>query len=390
MNRFGGKTILILGLMLLSVSCISPVTPGRTHSETPSPNTHPIGVATLQFGATVAPSATPLGPEPTATYVPKPSPPMMPTLLPNITPGEGPTPTPSPSLVPKAAPTAVPILAQEPALTEVPVTTPAGTPLPPLDPTTAPTSTYTPLPPLVPTAGTTPTQPQMHELQRRLYQGKDLSGWEVVVGDGLYVQEGEHPVDLYDIETEHFGDYSELRANVKGRAIMAHNLTFKRIRDSDAFNYHYKVKFEFRLPYEPVKGDREFNPQTIEGSLQVWDGANTRIDYVIGFQWSLNPWDDRYGTINMWFGGTRKWEKVGFLEPDTSWHTFEGYLDFEKSRTWISIDDMKYESELLGTSRKGLGWGRDVSARLGAEIINLFPGETGAGAKHKAYFRNWS
>ena len=227
-------------------------------------------------------------------------------------------------------------------------------------------------------------------LRKQVYRGTDLSGWEVVVGDGLYIQEGEHPVDIRDLETVHFGDYSELRANVEGRGVMAHNITFKRIRDDDAFKFNHRVKYEFRLPYEPIKDDSEFNPQTIEGSIQVWDGANRRIDYVIGFQWDLNPWDADYGGIDNWFGGIKRWQKVGFLAPDTSWHTFEGYIDFENNRTWISIDGVKYESELHETSREGLNWGRDVSGRLAAEIISIYPGETSQGAKHSAHFRNWS
>ena len=209
------------------------------------------------------------------------------------------------------------------------------------------------------------------------------------VGDGIFVREDESPVDIQDLETVHFDDYSELRANIKGRRIMAHNITSKRIRDADAFKFNHRVKYEFRLPYEPIKGDSEFNPQTIEGHTRVWDGVKRRLNYSTSFQWNLNPWNANYGSISMWFGGIKRWQEVGYLEPDNLWHTFEAYLDFENSRAWISIDGVKYESELYGTSKAGLGWERHISASLVAEVISLWPGETSGGAKHRAQFRNW-
>lgn len=211
----------------------------------------------------------------------------------------------------------------------------------------------------------------------------------MVIGDGIYVQEGERPVDIQDLETVHFGDYSELRANTKGRDIMAHNITFKRIIDDDAFKYNHRVRYEFRLPYKPAKADSEYNPQTIEGHVFVWDGPNTRLDYGTGWQWNLNPWSNGYGTIEAWetSSGIERWVPVGFLEPDTSWHTVEAYLDFENNGAWFSIDDVRYEVELTQTAKTG--WGREIAARLAAEIISIWPGETSGGAKHRAHFRNW-
>src|SRR3990172_6962638 len=54
----------------------------------------------------------------------------------------------------------------------------------------------------------------------RDYQGSDLEGWEVVVGDGIYNAPGEAPVNADDIESENYGGYSEIRANIQTRRVM--------------------------------------------------------------------------------------------------------------------------------------------------------------------------
>jgi hypothetical protein len=43
----------------------------------------------------------------------------------------------------------------------------------------------------------------------RVYQAADLQGWEVYLGDGLT-----GAVTTDDIQTIHYGDHSELRANI--------------------------------------------------------------------------------------------------------------------------------------------------------------------------------
>jgi len=74
-----------------------------------------------------------------------------------------------------------------------------------------------------------------NRLSTREYQGTNFTGWDIVVGDGIYAAPGEPPVSLNDIQTIHYSTYSELRANVQRRRIMAHNITFKRIIDEFAF-----------------------------------------------------------------------------------------------------------------------------------------------------------
>lgn len=144
--------------------------------------------------------------------------------------------------------------------------------------------------------------PARLSLSSQRYEGPNFVGWEVVVGDGIYAAPGEPPVSISDIETIHYSTYSELRANIHRRRIMAHNITFKRIIDDNAFEYVHTCRFKFRLPYLPSTDNFDLNAQTLEGGIFVWDGSRTRLDYGVGFQWVLNPWMDIYGEIRTWTG----------------------------------------------------------------------------------------
>ncbi len=127
-------------------------------------------------------------------------------------------------------------------------------------------------------------------LLTRQYQGTNLSGWEVALGDALYARPGEPPVTISDIETVHETAYSELRANIQRRIIMAHNITFKRIIDNEALQFIHTCTYKFRLPYLPTADtNADLNAQTLEGGIFVWDGSQTRLDYGMAFQWGLNP-----------------------------------------------------------------------------------------------------
>src|SRR5687768_7777258 len=72
----------------------------------------------------------------------------------------------------------------------------------------------------------------------RAYQGPNLAGWTVKLGDARYSAPGEpgEPT-IADLKTVHFPGYSEVRANVKRRVIMAHNITCTSITDPNAYNY---------------------------------------------------------------------------------------------------------------------------------------------------------
>ncbi len=223
----------------------------------------------------------------------------------------------------------------------------------------------------------------------RRYQGSNFIGWEIVVGDGVYAAPGEPPVSLSDIATIHHDNYSELRANVRRRRIMAHNITLKRIIDDDAFEHVHTCGFRFRLPYLPSVDNPDLNAQTLEGGIFVWDGSGTRLDYGAGFQWMLNPWKDTFGEIRAWTdanGG--QWERVGYLTPNTQWHEIRIVVDFQRRTTSMKIDDVGYPSCFTGTPKPET-WGTETAARFQAEIISVYPEPSGIRAMHKAEFQDW-
>ena len=85
------------------------------------------------------------------------------------------------------------------------------------------------------------------------YAGTDLAEWAVAVGDGVWAAAGEAPVAAGDIATVHLGDCSELRANVSGRRVEAHNITHQSVVDARATHYVHTVEYDFRIPYVPNK-----------------------------------------------------------------------------------------------------------------------------------------
>lgn len=221
------------------------------------------------------------------------------------------------------------------------------------------------------------------------YSGINLAGWEMALGDGIYAASGEQPVNINDIDIADYLEYSELRANILNRRVMAHNITFKRIVNGQAFNYIHTCSYKFRLPYLPSQANIGANGQTLEGGIFVWDGSRTRLDYGIGYQWILNPWDNDFGSIKTWVNEENgNWITVGKLTPNTDWHDLKLTVDFRRETTALVIDQKHYLTQYSKTP-KSETWGTEIAARFQAEIISLYPGEQGEGAFHKAQFKDW-
>jgi len=221
------------------------------------------------------------------------------------------------------------------------------------------------------------------------YAGSDLGDWAVVVGDGVWAAHGEAPVSAADIATVHLGDCSELRANVSGRRVEAHNITHQSILDPDALSYIHTVEYDFRIPYIPSKdyvGNR--NAQTMEGGLGLWDGRTTRIKYGVGFQWGLNPYSG-FGEVRAWTGMLGAgWQPAGYLEPDTDWHHLRIVADFRADSALLTVDGQPL-STIIGKCPPPDGWGDEVAVGPSAEVISIYPGEEGRGALHVGQVRNW-
>jgi hypothetical protein len=222
-------------------------------------------------------------------------------------------------------------------------------------------------------------------------KGIDLAGWTVDLGDALYARPVEEaPVDISDIETVRLRRYSELRANINRRVIMAHNITYKRIIDNDLLNYKHTCSYQLKMPYLPLPDvSAPWNAQTIEGGIFVWDGANTQRDYGTAFQWELNPWGD-FGAVKIWttdINGVGQWITAGNMTPDTKWHNVKMIVDIPSGTAGLLIDNTPYPAYFSATAKTG--WGTEVAARLQAEIVSIYPEPSGIQAAHKAQFRNW-
>lgn len=222
----------------------------------------------------------------------------------------------------------------------------------------------------------------------RVLSGSNIEGWTEVVGDGVHANPGEPPVGIGDIATEHRADHSVLRANVDRRAIMAHNITYNRVADETALDYHHFARYRFRLPHALTTDNREFSAQTIEGGLFIWDGAGQRLEHGVGFQWTINPWSKKYGWVKSWSGESQDWLQAGYLEPDQAWHTLSFNLDPRNGLGLICLDD-HCVGDVYASFPKPDSWGGDVSARLQIEIISLDPGNKDTAPEHQVEVRDW-
>ncbi|MEI6291945.1 MAG: hypothetical protein WCP19_16100, partial [Chloroflexota bacterium] len=185
--------------------------------------------------------------------------------------------------------------------------------------------------------------------------------------------------------------FSEMRANIKRRVLMAHNISFKRIIDPLAQNYIHTGIFNFRLPFLPtINQNAQWQGQTLEASISIWDGAVSRRDYGLAFQWDINPWNE-FGKFRIWTGqpDNGKWVNNGSsLIPDLNWHQAKMTVDFRHGSTDLIIDGNRHESNFFTTTRPA-NWGEEVAARFQFEIVSIYPEPLGLKAEHRAQFKDW-
>ena len=221
--------------------------------------------------------------------------------------------------------------------------------------------------------------------------GGDLSSWRTVLGDGIWTGVDEAPVSIDDIETYHHGTHSELVANVEGRGVMAHNITYHSRPEVQQLDAHHVASVEFRQPLEISTRRGRHKAQTLEVGLFVWDGLDTRMDHGFAFQWVLNPWMREFGQIRVWADSPTgpRWQGAGYLAPDTEWHTAEFEYQPTTDTAVLRIDDLEIDvAETL--TPKPANWATTIAARFQVETISLWPGSSRKAPTQRAEFRNWS
>jgi hypothetical protein len=239
-------------------------------------------------------------------------------------------------------------------------------------------------------AATAPASSASAATSPATYGGPTLSDWTTVLGDGLYAASGASWPTTADIAAEHRTADSRLRANVANRGVMAHIITFKRFTDPSMMTTAHQASYSFRLSYVPSTAGGALNAQTVEGGLFVWDGLDTRLDHGTAFQWILNPWMPNFGQIMAWSGTNGgSWTPAGYLKPDTTAHTVAMSVDPARRLVSLAIDAATLPAPYSAIAKKG--WGTDVSARLQAEAISIWPGSAAAWApQHEVLVNNWN
>ncbi|WP_064967861.1 hypothetical protein [Tenacibaculum ovolyticum] len=222
----------------------------------------------------------------------------------------------------------------------------------------------------------------------RSESGTNLNNWIVNLGDGNYAALDENPVSITDIKTINRTKKSILKTNVLNRRIMAHNITYRKIVDSTAMTDTHVAIYKMKIPYVISTSNVDFNGQTVEGGLFVWDGLATKLDYGLAFQWVINPFDVDYKKIRYWDGSS--WLSLGVsLAPDNKYHTIEFHLDIPNSEAYLTIDNITYPQNVFSETPK-IGFGTTVDARFQAETISIFPPEVGTIPSQKVNFKDWS
>ena len=225
--------------------------------------------------------------------------------------------------------------------------------------------------------------------QRGALSGQDFSAWTTILGDDVCNAPEEAPATQSDVRTTHLGDFSTLEANVQGRNIQAHNITYLSAINLDAVAFRHVYRFRFRVPVVPVKDEPETYSQNLEGSIQLWDGTHARQDFIVAFSWVLNPFANP-GTVQTWQAENDRgrWVNVGFLPLDTAWHQAELVLDPRRAQAEVRIDGQGFPAKFARTARPQ-DWSSFTDSRVTIEGSSAWVCEGGQGVLMREEFKDW-
>lgn len=216
------------------------------------------------------------------------------------------------------------------------------------------------------------------------FSGKNLAGWQLSVGDGLFAPPGEKPVGRSDLRLKHLRGWSELTVNVKRRPVMAHGMSTKKIRLANPFTYVSSADYWIRVPHPGQQALQQYNGETVEGHISLYDGRQ-KLEYVLGWQWILNPWSQT-GDFRVFATGGQ-WVSLANFAPDTEWHHIQLRLDPVSNTASIAFDATTFN--VAFAQRNMPDWGTDQSAWVAVEAISIYPGSNNYGATHVVEVRDW-
>lgn len=183
---------------------------------------------------------------------------------------------------------------------------------------------------------------------------------------------------------------TEVTANTKPRNVYVNALPFDKYftktPDGQPIDLDtYRYRFAVRLAHVPKPERGPYNYQSVEMSLQFWDGSNdiwqaNKRQVEATIYWDLAPWDKNFGEIMVYTnspdGGLTLHDTGIHLTPDTKWHTFELTADL-KRQVWDGIAIDNRSNPLTGLPlllRSHPDWGPGVFLALTAEAMNCYPG----------------
>jgi len=231
------------------------------------------------------------------------------------------------------------------------------------------------IPLLIPEFNSFETSPE------RIYQGRDLSRWETALTDPEYqwAYPGEEPVSIEDVDAIHYGNYSEIISNPQLRCITAPTAShFGLVGEQNLYNFIHISGYKIRIPFIPRPiGEQTLNIEITGGGFQTFYGPNA-TGYEIGWGWTLNPWGEGLGRINVW-EMTPKYPDTPVVDkvvPDTNWHSLIFILDKQKNHGYVLFDDRVYEINEILRSYHPEWRGESIDGGLVVEVGNTWPGDT--------------
>lgn len=198
----------------------------------------------------------------------------------------------------------------------------------------------------------------------RVYQGQDLTGWEIVVSDHV------EPISIDEVDFINYGNYSEVRSNVRLKCLMPLAACFFGKADERLYDFLHISGYRFRVPFTPrATGDQDVNCEIIGGGFQTWHGPSA-TGYEMGWGWTLNPWSEFYGYI-----GCTDIPIADKITPDNKWHSVISIFDKNNDVGYFLFDDRVFEVKEFLTGYNPEWREEKISGALVVEVSNAYPGE---------------